>query len=109
MGLDVYLYTREQHEQDERYDALSERAYADGVTVEQRKAILAEGPDWTRREDVPSERYPNHLFNRRYLRSSYNDGGFNRAVPEILGDESAGIYGIFEGVLDMVGFWKTRA
>lgn len=98
MGLDVYLYTREQREQNERYDALCERAYADGVTDERRKEILAEGPGWVRIDDIPSERYPDHYFNRRYLRSSYNDVGFNRAVPEMIGDPTANFEGIFTGV-----------
>lgn len=75
MGLDVYLYTAAQKDHD---------------------CIL--------HDDVPSERWPDHLFNRRYLRSSYNDGGFNHAVPDLIGsagdkaypNERGSLYWIFE-------------
>lgn len=68
MGLDVYLYSKA--------EAASED-YA--------------------HEDVPSEKYPDHLFNRRYLRSSYNGSGFNSAVSDFIGGDSD-LYWIFEGV-----------
>lgn len=87
MGLDIYLYTATDAAQNDEYKAWGERySYAPHV-------------------DSPSERYPDHLFNRRYLRSSYNDGGFNHAVPEMLGtsggkstypNERGSLYWIFE-------------
>jgi hypothetical protein len=48
--------------------------------------------------DAPSSAYPDHICNRRYLRSSYNGGGYNSAVPDFLGDpEKPGdLYWIFE-------------
>lgn len=45
---------------------------------------------------MPSVKYgAEKLFNRRYLRSSYNDGGFNRAVPELIGERGADLYWVF--------------
>lgn len=67
MGLDVYLYSKAEREQNEAH--------------------------------VRSERYPDHLFNRRYLRSSYNGGGFNRAVPDFLSTADGGAYPGQEGSL----------
>lgn len=68
MGLDVFLYSKAQHESEE---------YS--------------------HEDVPSIKHPGHLFNRRYLRSSYSSGGFNSAVPDFIGEDSS-LYWIFEGL-----------
>jgi hypothetical protein len=102
MGLDVYLYTREQGAANDAHNAASnafyERPDYDSLTKEQRDEIRATIPPYASSTDVPSERYPEHLFNRRYLRSSYNGGGFDRAVPDFLGDRDATLDGIFEGV-----------
>jgi hypothetical protein len=102
MGLDVYLYTREQREANDLHNRASSAYYGrpdyDSLTEEQREALRSEIPPYASQTDIPSERYPEHLFNRRYLRSSYNGGGFNRAVPDFLGDKDATLDGIFEPV-----------
>ena len=92
MGLDVYLYTKAEHEQNQRHDdewgALWSRKQSGEVTDEQYEAEYPKIAQWTSNTNVPSERYPGHLFNRRYLRSSYNGSGFNHAVPDLI--ETAG-------------------
>ena len=97
MGLDVYLYEKAQYEQDERHEreweALWERKDRGEITEaeyeEQRKTITQTAS----RGDVASDINPGHIFNRRYLRSSYNEGGFNRIAEDIGGH---GLYWIFE-------------
>ncbi|MGD9643992.1 MAG: hypothetical protein AB7V08_14840 [Elusimicrobiales bacterium] len=44
--------------------------------------------------DVPSDKYPDHLFQKTYLRSSYNEAGFNSVVWALTGKE--GLYYIFQ-------------
>lgn len=102
MGLDIYLYTAEQQAasdaHDKAFDELYKRKERGKLTEEQYDAAYKELPDYELASDVPSEKYPDHLFNRRYLRSSYNDSGFNHAVPEMLG-ESEGTYPNQRGTL----------
>lgn len=103
MGLDVYLYERAHEEAnnahskawDEWYERFQDVAEADAEKVAAKAAI----PSYESAADVPSERYPQHLFNRRYLRSSYNGGGFNRAVPDFLADQDVTLNWIFEPVM----------
>jgi hypothetical protein len=98
MGLDIYLYTKAEREQNDAHDAAWNAAYAEldagRMTEDQWKDKVIE-PAYTSYKDVPSARHPGHLFNRRYLRSSYNGGGFNRAVPDFVGEDH-GLYWIFE-------------
>lgn len=99
MGLDVYLYPAV-HADANELRGTAENAYYnrpdyDDLTDEQHKEIRDAIPPYVAHEDVPSERYPDHLFNRRYLRSSYNSGGFNSAVPDFVGEDH-GLYWIFE-------------
>ena len=42
---------------------------------------------------------PNHLFKTTYLRSSYNEAGFNNRVPQMLRDPNTTLYDIFAPVL----------
>src|SRR5687767_13432195 len=90
MGLDVYLYNAADGAANELYDKawndFYERPDLDQLSEQDRKAIEKELPQYVSHTDVSSERYPDHLFNRRYLRSSYNDGGFNSAVPQFVGE-----------------------
>lgn len=107
MGLDIYLYPIAAAEANRKHYAIwdedADGNYAAGsMTDEQRRAHDEANPH-VPHESVPSERYPDHLFNRRYLRSSYNSGGFNHAVPEMLAsaegnypDERGSLYWIFE-------------
>lgn len=111
MGLDVYLHTAAQAAQNAAYDKACEEWWAEGAdgesprdraTEDERKAWSA-SYSYTSYDDVPSEEFPDHLFNRRYLRSSYNGGGFNHAVPDLLGTSAdeypnakGSLYWIFE-------------
>lgn len=113
MGLDVYLYTREQAEQNDRHGKASEAFYGDPAyeswDEDERKRRRADMPEYAHMTDVPSEKHPEHLFNRRYLRSSYNGSGFNSAVPELLGDETTDLYSIFAALFDVAGKPDTDA
>jgi len=99
MGLDIYLYTRDQHLANERHDEASEAFYSreDWPSEGERRAALDALPPYVGYTKVPSEKHPDHLFDRRYLRSSYNGSGFDRAVPEMVGEEH-GLDWIFEPV-----------
>ncbi len=104
VGLDISLYTRDERAQDDAYDKASEELHAEGpdgksrydlMTKEERDQWYDEHK-WVSAQDAPSEKYPEHLCNRRYLRSSYNSGGFNSAVPQMLGHQQCTFYWIFE-------------
>jgi hypothetical protein len=109
MGLDIYLYTRAEQEANNAHTQGWEDAYAkhyDGETGELKPGHTEEGfkrdsdavPPYQGSADQPSQLYPDHLFKRNYLRSSYNDSGFNRAVPDMLARD-ADLYTIFEPVI----------
>lgn len=97
MGLDVYLYDKTAHEQNERHDAewnaLYERKASGEITEAEYDELRKGITEYASSTDVPSEINPSHLFNRRYLRSSYNDGGFNRVAESVAGHD---LYWIFE-------------
>lgn len=101
MGLDIYLYAKDEQAASDAHseasNALCARPDYDELTEEQRKDEWAKLPPYPKRVEVPSIAYPDHFFNRRYLRSSYNSGGFNRAVPDMTGQEHD-LYWIFEPV-----------
>ncbi|WP_433233936.1 hypothetical protein [Actinomadura nitritigenes] len=98
MGLDVYLYTRQQAEANGRYEEAVNAFYErEDWPSEERDKARAALPAYESRTNVPSEKHPDHLFNRRYLRSSYNGSGFDAAVPEMVGADH-GLYWIFEPV-----------
>lgn len=118
MGLDVYLVTKVDEAQDDVHDAawnaLWERKEKGELTDEQYEEERKKLPPASNRfEDKhPSTVYPDHLFNRRYLRSSYNSGGFNHAVPEYLGEPGTDLHWIFEpvrGGTDEYSFELTAA
>lgn len=71
MGLDIYLYESKEHAADENSFAST--------------------------QDANSRVHPDHLCRRRYLRSSYNGGGFNHVTLNALGVD--GFYYIFEPML----------
>ena len=105
MGLDIYLYARAEHEQNQAHNKASEELYErpdyDRLSDAEKSALYSALPPYASTTDVPSERYPDHLFNRRYLRSSYNGGGFNHAVPQMLAT-SDGNYPEERGSLDWI-------
>lgn len=95
MGLDVYLYEQEPAEY-----ALDRRLEAGEITeAEYEKESESLGDTWTSRDDVPSEKYPEHLFKKTYLRSSYNEGGFNHVAENLTGHDLYWVFGI-KGVDD---------
>lgn len=110
MGLDIYLYTQAEQAANEAHEKGWEAAYSahhdpqtgalkPGHTTEMWEAARDAVPPYIGSERMPSEKYPDHLFQKNYLRSSYNDGGFNRAVPDMLGRNEGGLYWIFEPVI----------
>lgn len=98
MGLDVYLYPKTDHDLNTAYWAAWEAEYEsfDKIAPAEKEAWDAAHPQASH-ADVASLTYPDHMFNRRYLHSSYNGGGFNRAVPEMTGTDHD-LYWIFEPV-----------
>lgn len=101
MGLDISLDSRSGHEADEAYDKAWEEwweEWHEKPDGPEKTAAHDAIPPSSGGENPPSERYPDHLFNRRYLRSSYNGGGFNRAVPDMVGEDH-GLYWIFQPVI----------
>lgn len=108
MGLDVSLrtkgYTEKDKAYDKAYDAVRESGEWVKMTIEQKAEWRKANPyPWEGEEEVDatSRKHGEHLFTRRYLRSSYNSGGFNRAVPEMTGTDHD-LYWIFEPVLGEV-------
>lgn len=99
MGLDIYLNTRDRHEADQQYFEAEKNVYDrpdwGSLSDGEKQALEATIPPYQSHEIVPSRQYPEHFFNRRYLRSSYNNGGFNRAVPDMTGQDHD-LYWIFE-------------
>jgi hypothetical protein len=100
MGLDIYLYTADQGVKNRIYNDASEALYTEGadgksprdrMTEDEYKA-WGEQFSYTSYDDVPSNAYPDHLFNRRYLRSSYNSDGFNHVVPAMLATSGKATY-----------------
>lgn len=107
MGLDIYLYTAAETARNAAREEASEAWHAEGpdgkspydrATEDERKAWYADHA-YTSSETVPSEEFPHHLFKRRYLRSSYNDSGFNHVVPDLLGTSTGETYPHAKGSL----------
>lgn len=119
MGLDVYLYryedfaactanesaaekfseaTWERVGAGAKYDALTERQKDEAR--EATKAYYAEhgldewGDDKTNKQkiEINSAKYPEHMFKIGYFRSSYNAGGFERVVGDLIG---MGLHDVF--------------
>lgn len=44
--------------------------------------------------EIDSEKYPDHLFKIGYMRSSYNSGGFNSVVSELVGHDLYWLFGV---------------
>ncbi|HEX5522706.1 MAG TPA: hypothetical protein VFX53_04610 [Pedococcus sp.] len=102
MGLDIYLVPQADKVANDAYEAahsaLYERPDYDTMSKEERDAARAALPPYVPHQSVPSANYAGpHLFNRRYLRSSYNGAGFNRAVP-MMTNTGHDLYWIFEPV-----------
>lgn len=79
MGLDIYLHDGPEVPYEDR-DAWKEA--------------------FDKTQDTKSATYPDHLCGRRYLRSSYNEAGFNRVVGNLLGDDLYSIFGYSDALCD---------
>lgn len=116
MGLDVYLYRYENYEQamaiEEKYNRYATKhlwGRADYNTLtEAEKAKLridiaeyakvigasADGePNCSERIELPSKTDPKHYFKIGYFRSSYNSGGFNTVMGDLIGNDLYTIFG----------------
>jgi hypothetical protein len=86
MGLDIYLRDRSP-EVEARRDELEEAKYGWNDDANKRELTPEEEAEYEaldkRREEKKSEKYPDHFFNRNYLRSSYNDSGINRVLKNL--------------------------
>jgi hypothetical protein len=91
MGLDIYLKSRAMMAADDAYNAAWE-AWNEGDPTPKSETIP---------EDIPgkSELHPDNINEPGYLRSSYNSGGFNSAVPRYLKDQNTSYYSIFAPII----------
>jgi len=111
MGLDIYLYSAAQEAANDAHNTASEAFYGrddyEQLSQEQKDELRQAIPPYEHVTDAPSEKYPDHLFNRRYLRSSYNGGGFNRAVPDMIAGLTEGAIAELASEDDAVGslYW----
>ena len=120
MGLDVYLYRYDDRAKTKKAEDLYERESEsnwnavgnyDRATEDQKKAVLEKNdalkkelgyvdyhPPGEEQIEIPSVKYPDHYFKIGYFRSSYNDGGIERVVGDLLGVATSGrcLYYIFE-------------
>lgn len=125
MGLDVYLTRYEDFadtkRREERYSKDAEALWPKGVEYEdvpeadkerirkESEAIAAAleldhyGSDEARTREInlPSSKYPKHMFKIGYFRSSYNEGGINRVLGNTLG---VGLGDIFPESKDEDGY-----
>lgn len=105
MGLDIYLSGNDDHLKMAEHEAAWEAWYEKWKDVPDddlgKRASREEIPPYPGHRDVPSRRYPEHLFNRRYLRSSYNTSGFNRSVPDLTGTDHD-LYWVFDPLGDRI-------
>lgn len=60
--------------------------------------------DWDKFVDEKSEKHPEHSCNKGYLRSSYNNSGFNNVVGTLIGKEMHYIFDPIEGEEDEEGY-----
>jgi hypothetical protein len=87
MGLDIYLYTKAQGLQNEAYTKEEADFYGEGWELYDEKTEAEREHfrnnrqfSYTHIQDVPARAYPGKstLNNRRYLRSSYNGGEYDK-------------------------------
>ncbi len=98
MGLDISTYTKEQQDMQNAFEAKWGDSYPERGTPEHDEWKK----DWEAASystDVKSGRYPDNLNTRRYLRSSYNDGGFNTYVPRVTRNGDYHYYWVFAPAL----------
>lgn len=97
MGLDVYLYTKAEALQNEAHEREETEFYGKDWELYDQKTEAEKDHfrenrqySYTGSTDVPSRNVSHEtLNNRRYLRSSYNGGGFDNIVPKFLGRDAS--------------------
>jgi hypothetical protein len=110
MGLDIYLEDRAYKQRSDAREKASEqhwKEWGDKPDSPEKAAANEKVPPFEMPAEVPSTKYPEHLCNRRYLRSSYNSSGFNRAVPDMIGLPHD-FYWIFEPVIGNDPPYETK-
>lgn len=83
MGLDISLYNGAKDYESEHPDDFPGADASEADKEAWRQELSRRHREQEERNK--SRLHPDHLCNRRYLRSSYNDGGFNRVVGKLLG------------------------
>lgn len=112
MGLDIYIRRYEDRAdakaREDAYEKESEAIYGELKGDDKRDERIARHAALRARLGLseyggaytdlaaPSAKYPEHMCNLGYFRSSYNGGGFDRVIPNLLGDEFAGFYYLFD-------------
>lgn len=111
MGLDIYMYRNTSGMPKADFiaamNAASEagNAYWELDEVEREKATEpADFPET--RVDLDSAKYPDHLFRIGYFRSSYNEGGINNILKNLIGESLYSIMGCED---DEYCFWPDWA
>ena len=115
MGLDIYLYKYENKERtgsledqyekqseviwgDKKYEDMTD-AEKDGARTRCKEFALSLGLDEDGNDpakqkiEIDSAKYPDHYFKVGYFRSSYNDGGLNRVLGNMVGEDLYSIFG----------------
>lgn len=129
MGLDVYLHhckdraaARAAEKQAEaKTDALWEGRTYDSLSEAERQDISARSnqirselgcDDWGQHKsvqeiDLPSARYPEHLFRIGYFRSSYNSGGINHVLSNLGLPDLYHMMGVPDGEYEVHHDWAV--
>lgn len=94
MGLDISIYSKQQFDESKRIDAAWD-AWKEGEPKPERDEVAPDALTEERKSDL----HPDNICNPVYLRSSYNESGFNSAVPAFLLDSEATYYGILAPVV----------
>lgn len=128
MGLDIYLNKYTSFTQRVAAESDNEAAHEkiweknsksyDNMTDAEKDNARAECDEYDRNNplpgtketiELPSEKYPEHMFKIGYLRSSYNDGGINRVLREMLGVDLASIFATDGNTYKFTPDWSESA
>src|ERR1700749_2223295 len=111
MGLDIHLLDQDRRDYENAFDRQWKDFYerTAGMTEQQRDVEAAKMPPYGPRPETYSRAHPDFWMGPRYLRSSYNGGGFNHAAPEILSipEDEGSFYWIFAPVHEVDAYDTT--
>lgn len=96
MGLDIYLY--------ETHGFEPKKVTEDGYSYNEWPDEMTEPRAWDN-DHYASDIDPDHISNRRYLRSSYNASGFNSVCQDLIGKD---YYWIFQPPTDEYNWMPTE-